>query len=159
MEALIYDCVRTPRGKGKKDGSLHGVTPLRLAETALRALATRNRLDTGLIDDVLLGWVEPVGEQGACIGRSAALAADYAESVAGVQVNRFCTSALEACNMAVAQVMAGQSDLLGGGGVEFAVVRQAGKRRCRDGFGIVLEVAAEVLAVIAASVAVGAETG
>ena len=118
MEAYIYDAVRTPRGKGKKDGSLHGVTPLRLAETALRALATRNQLDTGLIDDVVLGCVEPVGEQGACIGRVAALAAGYAESVAGVQINRFCASGLEACNMAAAQVMAGQSDLVVGGGVE-----------------------------------------
>jgi len=118
MEAFIYDAVRTPRGKGKKDGSLHGVTPLRLAETALRALATRNQLDTGLIDDVVLGCVEPVGEQGACIGRVAALAADYAETVAGVQINRFCASGLEACNMAAAQVMSGQSDLVVGGGVE-----------------------------------------
>ncbi|RJF98567.1 acetyl-CoA C-acetyltransferase [Noviherbaspirillum saxi] len=118
MEAYIYDAVRTPRGKGKKDGSLHGVTPLRLAETALRALGTRNDLDTGLIDDVVLGCVEPVGEQGACIGRVAALAADYAESVAGVQINRFCASGLEACNMAAAQVMSGQSDLVVGGGVE-----------------------------------------
>ncbi|WP_151638193.1 MULTISPECIES: acetyl-CoA C-acetyltransferase [Noviherbaspirillum] len=118
MEAYIYDAVRTPRGKGKKDGALHGVTPLRLAETALRALGTRNHLDTGLIDDVVLGCVEPVGEQGACIGRIAALAADYAESVAGVQINRFCASGLEACNMAAAQVMSGQSDLVVGGGVE-----------------------------------------
>jgi len=118
MEAYIYDAVRTPRGKGKKDGSLHGVTPLRLAETALRALAERNQLDTALIDDVVLGCVEPVGEQGACIGRVAALAADYAESVAGVQINRFCASGLEACNMAAAQVMSGQSDMAVGGGVE-----------------------------------------
>ena len=118
MQAFIYDAVRTPRGKGKKDGSLHGVTPVRLAETALRALAQRNNLDTNLIDDVVLGCVEPVGEQGACIGRIAALAADYAESVPGVQVNRFCASGLEACNMAAAQVMAGQSDLVVGGGVE-----------------------------------------
>ena len=118
MEAFIYDAVRTPRGKGKKDGSLHGVTPLRLAETALRALATRNQLDTAIIDDVVLGCVEPVGEQGACIGRVAALAADYAESVAGVQINRFCASGLEACNMAAAQVMSGQSDMAVGGGVE-----------------------------------------
>jgi acetyl-CoA C-acetyltransferase len=118
MDALIYDCVRTPRGKGKKDGSLHGVTPLRLAETALRALAERNHLDTSLIEDVVLGCVEPVGEQGACIGRVAALAADYAESVAGVQINRFCASGLEACNMAAAQVMSGQSDMSVGGGVE-----------------------------------------
>jgi len=118
MEAYIYDAVRTPRGKGKKDGGLHGVTPLRLAETALRALASRNALDTALVDDVVLGCVEPVGEQGACIGRIAALSADYNESVAGVQINRFCASGLEACNMAAAQVMSGQSDLVVGGGVE-----------------------------------------
>jgi acetyl-CoA C-acetyltransferase len=118
MEAFIYDAVRTPRGKGKKDGALHGVTPLRLAETALRAIAARNQLDTALVDDVVLGCVEPVGEQGACIGRIAVLAADYAESVAGVQINRFCASGLEACNMAAAQVMSGQSDMTIGGGVE-----------------------------------------
>ena len=79
MEAYIYDAVRTPRGKGKKDGSLHGVTPLRLAETALRAIRDRNRLDTSLVDDVVLGCVEPVGEQGACVGRVAVLAAGYAD--------------------------------------------------------------------------------
>jgi acetyl-CoA C-acetyltransferase len=118
MEAFIYDAVRTPRGKGKKDGALHGVTPLRLAETALRAIAARNQLDTALVDDVVLGCVEPVGEQGACIGRIAVLAADYAESVAGVQINRFCASGLEACNMAAAMVMSGQSDMTIGGGVE-----------------------------------------
>jgi len=117
-EAYLFDAVRTPRGKGKKDGSLHGVTPVRLAETALRALRDRNQLDTALVDDVVLGCVEPVGEQGACIGRIAVLAADYAETVAGVQINRFCASGLEACNMAAAQVMAGQSDFAIGGGVE-----------------------------------------
>ncbi|GAB3262259.1 acetyl-CoA acetyltransferase [Chitinimonas naiadis] len=118
MEAYIYDAVRTPRGKGKKDGGLHGVTPVRLAETALRALQVRNQLDTALVDDVVLGCVEPVGEQGACIGRIAVLAADYAETTAGVQINRFCASGLEACNMAAAQVMAGQADFAIGGGVE-----------------------------------------
>ena len=118
MEAYIFDAVRTPRGKGKKDGSLHGVTPLRLAETALRALVSRNNFDSAIIDDVVLGCVEPVGEQGACIGRVAALASGYAESVAGVQINRFCASGLEACNMAAAQVMSGQSDMVVGGGVE-----------------------------------------
>lgn len=118
MEAYIYDAVRTPRGKGKKDGSLHGVTPLRLAATALRAIRDRNRLDTALVDDVVLGCVEPVGEQGACIGRVAVLSAGYAETTAGVQINRFCASGLEACNMAAAQVMAGQSDFAIGGGVE-----------------------------------------
>ncbi len=117
-DAYIYDAVRTPRGRGKKDGSLHGTTPLRLAETVLRAIRDRNGLDTGLVDDVVLGCVEPVGEQGACIGRLAALAADYAESTAGVQINRFCASGLEACNMAAAQIMSGQSDLAIGGGVE-----------------------------------------
>jgi len=118
MEAYIYDAVRTPRGKGKKEGSLHGVTPLRLAATALRAIRDRNQLDTSLVDDVVLGCVEPVGEQGACIGRVAVLTAGYAETTAGVQINRFCASGLEACNMAAAQVMAGQSDFAIGGGVE-----------------------------------------
>ncbi|MBV1776468.1 acetyl-CoA C-acetyltransferase [Burkholderiaceae bacterium DAT-1] len=118
MEAYIFDAVRTPRGKGKKDGSLHGFTPLYLAETALRAIRDRNHLDTALVDDVVLGCVEPAGEQGACIGRISVLAAGYAESVAGVQINRFCASGLEACNMAAAQVMSGQSDMAIGGGVE-----------------------------------------
>ena len=118
MQAFIYDAVRTPRGKGKKDGSLHGTTPLELAATTLRALRERNHLDTALVDDVVLGCVTPVGEQGACIARIAALAAGYDQSVSGVQINRFCASGLEACNMAAAQVMSGQSDLAIGGGVE-----------------------------------------
>ncbi len=118
MEAFIYDAVRTPRGKGKKDGSLHGTTPLELAATTLRALRERNQLDTALVDDVVLGCVTPVGEQGACIARIAVLAAGYDQSVSGVQVNRFCASGLEACNMAAAQVMAGQAELSIGGGVE-----------------------------------------
>ncbi|MEI8326301.1 MAG: acetyl-CoA C-acyltransferase, partial [Betaproteobacteria bacterium] len=100
MEAFIYDAVRTPRGKGKKGGSLFGTTPLELAATALRAIRERHQLDTALVDDVLLGCVTPVGEQGACIARIAALAAGYDQSVSGVQVNRFCASGLEACNMA-----------------------------------------------------------
>lgn len=118
MDAFIYDALRTPRGKGKKDGALHGVTPLELAATPLRALRERHHLDTGLIDDVVLGCVTPVGEQGACIARLAVLAADYRESVSGVQINRFCASGLEAVNMAAAQVMSGQSALSVGGGVE-----------------------------------------
>jgi acetyl-CoA C-acetyltransferase len=118
MEAFIYDSVRTPRGKGKKDGALHGVTPLELAATALRALRERNRLDTAQVDDVVLGCVTPVGEQGACIARLAALAADYDQTVSGVQVNRFCASGLEAVNQAAAQVMSGQAELTVGGGVE-----------------------------------------
>jgi len=117
-EAYIYDAVRTPRAKGKKDGALHEVTPVRLAATALQAVRDRNGLDTGLVDDVVLGCVEPVGEQGADIARVAALYAGWEQTVSGVQVNRFCASGLEACNMAAAQVMSGQSDAAIGGGVE-----------------------------------------
>ncbi len=117
-EAYIYDAVRTPRGRGKADGSLHEVTALELASTVLRAVRDRNSLDTSLVDDVVLGCVAPVKEQGSDIARLAVLNADYAETVAGVQINRFCASGLEATNMAAAQVMAGQSDFAIGGGVE-----------------------------------------
>ena len=117
-EAFIYDAVRTPRGRGRKDGALHEVTPMELAVTALRAIRDRNRIDTALVDDVVLGVVDPVGEQGACIARVAALCADYADSVPGVVVSRFCASGLEACNQAAAQILSGQSDLVVGGGVE-----------------------------------------
>src|SRR5437588_10587157 len=85
-DAYIYDAVRTPRGRGRKDGSLHEVTPIELAATALRALRDRNALDTALLDDVILGCVDPVGEQGADIARVAALAAGYDRSVPGVQI-------------------------------------------------------------------------
>jgi acetyl-CoA C-acetyltransferase len=117
-EAYIYDAVRTPRGRGRKEGALHGVTPARLAATALAALAQRNPVDTAAIDDVILGCVEPVGEQSCNIARIAALMADYDLAAPGFQVNRFCASGLEACNLAAAQVMAGQADLVVGGGVE-----------------------------------------
>ena len=117
-QAYIYDAVRTPRGKGRKDGRLHGATPVHLAATTLAALRERNQLDTSAIDDVVLGCVEPVGEQGANIARIAALVAGYDLAAAGFHVNRFCASGLEACNIAAAQVMAGQSDLVIGGGVE-----------------------------------------
>ena len=85
-EAYIYDAVRTPRGKGKSDGSLHEVTALHLATTVLEAIRDRNNLDTALIDDVVLGVVSPIGEQGSDIARTAVLNADYAETVAGVQI-------------------------------------------------------------------------
>ena len=101
-DAFIYDAVRTPRGKGRKDGSLHEVTPVRLAVTALQALRDRNKLDTHLVDDIVLGCVMPIGEQGADIARTASVVAGYAETVSGVQVNRFCASGLEATNMAAA---------------------------------------------------------
>jgi acetyl-CoA C-acetyltransferase len=117
-DAYILDAVRTPRGKGKKDGNLHEVTSLHLATTALRAIRDRNDLDTSLVEDVVMGCVEPVGEQGSDIARIAVLNADYAETTAGVQVNRFCASGLEACNMAAAQVMSGQSPMSIGSGVE-----------------------------------------
>jgi len=117
-EAFIYEAVRTPRGRGRKDGALHEVTPVRLAATVLDALRARTGLETGLVDDVVLGCVEAVGEQGANIARIAALAAGYDLAAPGMQVNRFCASGLEACNIAAGQIMAGQSDLVVGGGVE-----------------------------------------
>jgi len=117
-DAYIFDAVRTPRGRGKKNGALHEVTPIRLAATALEAIRDRNGLDTATVDDVVLGVVEPTGDQGADIARLAVLYADYDESVAGVQINRFCASGLEAVNMAAGQVMAGQADMAIGGGVE-----------------------------------------
>jgi acetyl-CoA C-acetyltransferase len=118
-EAYIYDHVRTPRGKGKKDGSLHEVTPVKLATQMLDALRDRNKgLDTAQVEDVILGCVTPVGEQGANIARTAVLMSGYDENVPGVQINRFCASGLEAVNMAAAKVMSGQSDMTIGGGVE-----------------------------------------
>ena len=117
-DAYIYDAVRTPRGKGKKDGALHEMTALSLATQVLEQLRDRNNLDTSKVDDVVLGCVSPVGEQGADIARTAILTADYAETTAGVQLNRFCASGLEACNMAAAKVMTGAADMAIGGGVE-----------------------------------------
>lgn len=117
-EAFIYDAVRTPRGKGKKDGALHEVSPIDLVKTVLTGLRDRNQLETGYVEDVILGCVEPVMDQGSNIARVGALHAGYDEKVAGVQINRFCASGLEACNMAAGQVMSGQSDLAIGGGVE-----------------------------------------
>ena len=117
-ECFVYDTVRTPRGKGRKDGALHEVTALELGSQVLRNIRDRNKLDTSRVDDVVFGCVDPVGEQGSNIARIAVLNADYSESTAGVQINRFCASGLEACNMAAAQVMSGQSDMTIGGGVE-----------------------------------------
>jgi acetyl-CoA C-acetyltransferase len=117
-EAFIYDHVRTPRGRGKSDGSLHEVSTLGLATAALAALRERNGLDTKLVDDVVLGCVDPVGEAGGDIARAAALTADYGDHVPGVQINRFCASGLDAVNFAAAQVMAGQHEMTVGGGVE-----------------------------------------
>ena len=117
-EAYIYDHVRTPRGRGKADGALHEVTALALAAQVLGAVRDRNGLDVTLIDDVVLGCVDPVGEAGGDIARIATITAGYGTSVAGVQINRFCASGLDAVNFAAAEVMSGQHELTIGGGVE-----------------------------------------
>ena len=118
-DCFIYDAVRTPRGKGrKKDGALADAPPLRMAKTVLQALPERGGFDSVEIEDVILGCVEPVGEQGANVGRMAAMIAGYDDSVPGVQLNRFCSSGLEAVNIAAAKVKAGDVDLVVGGGME-----------------------------------------
>ena len=118
FDAFIYDHVRTPRGRGRADGSLHEIPSVQLAAQVLRAIAERNQLDTSLLDEVVFGCAQPVGEQGGNIARAAVLEAGYAESVAALQVHRFCASALDAVNNAAAQVMSGQTDAAVGGGVE-----------------------------------------
>ncbi|MFL5200591.1 MAG: acetyl-CoA C-acetyltransferase, partial [Microvirga sp.] len=117
-EAYIYDAVRTPRGRGKPDGSLHEVPAVDLAVTALDAIRTRNDLDPMLVEDVVLGCVDPIGEAGGDIARAAALKAGFGKEVPGVQINRFCASGLDAVNLAAAQVMSGMKDIAIGGGVE-----------------------------------------
>jgi acetyl-CoA C-acetyltransferase len=117
-EAYIYDHVRSPRGRGKQGGSLNSITPINLTTQVLSALRDRNDLDTSILDDVILGCVSPVGEQGANIARVGAITAGYAESVPGKQINRFCASALEAVNSAASQIMSGMSRAAVGGGVE-----------------------------------------
>ncbi len=117
-DALIYDHVRTPRGKGRHDGALHEISPIQLATQVLGGIRDRNTLDTGLIDDVILGCVQPVGEQGGNIARVAALNADYAITAPGQQLNRYCASALESVNLAAAVVGAGHADAIVAGGVE-----------------------------------------
>jgi len=117
-EAYIFDAVRTPRGRGKKDGSLHSVKPVTLVTQILEALRQRNSLDTSQVDDIVLGCVTAVGDQGADIAKTAALAADWDEVVAGVTLNRFCASGLEAVNLAAMKVRSGWEDLVVAGGVE-----------------------------------------
>jgi len=117
-ECYIYDHVRTPRGRGKSDGSLHEVTALELATQALEAVRDRNELDTSEIDDVVMGCVDPVGEAGGDIARAAVINAGYDETVAGIQINRFCASGLDAVNFAAMHVMSEQHDMSVGGGVE-----------------------------------------
>jgi acetyl-CoA C-acetyltransferase len=117
-DAFIYDHVRTPRGRGKADGALHEVTALNLAAQVLGAVRDRNELDTALVDDVVMGCVDPVGEAGGDIARAAALTAGYGDGVPGVQINRFCASGLDAINFAAAEIMSGQHEMTVGGGVE-----------------------------------------
>ena len=117
-DALIFDHVRTPRGRGKPDGALHEVPAVRLAAVTLEAVRDRNGLDTALVDDVVLGCVDPIGEAGGDIARAATFAAGYEQSVPGIQINRFCASGLDAVNFGAAQVMSGQHDLVVTGGVE-----------------------------------------
>jgi acetyl-CoA C-acetyltransferase len=117
-DAFIYDHVRTPRGRGKADGALHEVTALNLATQALAAIKERNALDPALVDDVVLGCVDPIGEAGGDIARVSAICAGYGDGVPGVQINRFCASGLDAVNFAAAEVMSGQHEMTVGGGVE-----------------------------------------
>ena len=117
-DAYIYEHLRTPRGKGKKDGSLHQASPVWLLRTLLKAMASRLALDTVLVDDVVLGCVTPIGEQGADIARTAVLDAEWSQTVAGVTQSRFCASGLESVNLAAAKVKSGWEDLVVAGGVE-----------------------------------------
>ena len=117
-DAFIYDHVRTPRGKGRPDGALHEITPIQLATQTLAEIRDRNRLDTRLIDDVIFGTAMPFGEQGSNLGRTAAVNADYAQEVPGLQLNRFCASGLEAVNLAASQAAGGFIDAAIAGGVE-----------------------------------------
>ncbi|PMU25058.1 MULTISPECIES: acetyl-CoA C-acetyltransferase [unclassified Pseudomonas] len=117
-QALIFDAIRTPRGKGKADGALHSVKPVNLVAGLLTALQKRTDLDTRQVDDIVLGCVTPIGDQGADIAKTAALVADWDISVAGVQINRFCASGLEAVNLGAMKVRSGFEDLVVVGGVE-----------------------------------------
>ncbi len=117
-EAYVYDAIRTPRGKGKKDGSLHEVKPVNLLAGVLTELQRRNDFDTAQVDDVVMGVASPVGEQGSVIAKVAALKAGWDFRCSGVQLNRFCASGLEAVNMAAQKVRSGWEDLVVAGGVE-----------------------------------------
>lgn len=117
-EAYIYDAVRTPRGKGKKNGALYEVTPTDLLTQVLKAVRQRNNIDTTLVNDVIIGCVTPIGDQGGNIAKTAVMMADYSETVPGFQLNRFCASGLEAVNLAAMKIRSGWQDLVIAGGVE-----------------------------------------
>lgn len=118
IEAYIFDAIRTPRGRGKKNGSLHEVTPISLVTGLMKAMEERNGLDTKEIEDVILGCVTPIGDQGGNIAKTAALHAGWDTSVSGFQLNRFCASGLEAINLAAAKIRSGWNDMIVAGGVE-----------------------------------------
>ena len=122
-QALIFDALRTPRGKGKANGALHSVKPVNLVAGLLTALQQRTSLDTSQVDDVVLGCVTPIGDQGADIAKTATQVADWDVSVAGVQLNRFCASGLEAVNLGAMKVRSGFEDLVVVGGVEMYEAR------------------------------------
>jgi acetyl-CoA C-acetyltransferase len=117
-DAFIYDHLRSPRGRGKADGSLHEVQTVNLASQVLKGVRERNNLDPELVDDVVMGCVDPIGEAGGDVARISALLAGYGDKVPGIQINRFCASGLDAVNFAAAEVMSGQHDMTIGGGVE-----------------------------------------
>ena len=117
-EAMVFDAIRTPRGRGKASGSLHEVKPISLLTGVLKELQKRHDLDTAQVDDVVMGCVTPVGEQGSCIAKTAALAAGWDYRASGVQLNRFCASGLEAVNIAAQKVRSGWEDLVVAGGIE-----------------------------------------
>ena len=117
-DVYIYDAVRTPRGKGRKDGSLHEVTAVRLSTTVLNAIKSRNALEGHAVEDVVWGNVTQVGEQGACLARTAVLASDLDEAIPGLSINRFCASGLEAVNLAANQIAGGAGSGYIAGGVE-----------------------------------------
>jgi len=118
MEAYVYDHVRTPRGKGRPDGALHEITSVQMVTQLLQALRDRNELDTTLLDDVIIGMAQPVGEQGGVLARAAVLQAGYAQTVAGQQIHRFCATGLDAVSLIAAQVASGMIQAGIGGGVE-----------------------------------------
>ncbi len=132
QEAYIYDAVRTPRGRGRKDGSLYGIKSVSLLSTVLDAIRDRNHLDTSLVEDIIVGCVTQVGEQSGDVAKSAAIKSGYSDAVAGVTLNRFCGSGLESINQSAAYIMSGQMDLLLAGGVESMSRNPMGS----DGFGL-----------------------
>lgn len=132
QEAYIYDAVRSPRGRGRKDGALYGIKSVSLLSTVLGALRDRNALDTSLIEDLIIGCVTQVGEQSGDVAKTAAIKSGYSDAVAGVTLNRFCGSGLESVNQAAAYIMSGQMDLLVAGGVESMSRNPMGS----DGFGL-----------------------